>query len=287
MKGRKYSLTRRGFVGLAAGAVAASAQSGTGPMLYVRYEAGGATSYGRLSGGTIHRIHGDLFGERIETGETVALEDVRLRYPVEAPKVFCVGLNYRSHIGDRPVPKRPEIFYKPTTALQDPGGPILVPPGSKDLHFEAEFVIVIGRGGKNIAESDAESHILGYTCGNDVSERNWQNGSIDKDADLQWWRGKGSDTFGPMGPAVAIGLDYQSSNIQLRLNGEVKQQQQISDLLFGPPAIVSFISRHVTLEQGDVIFTGTPGKTSPMKPGDRVEVEVSGIGTLVNYVKKG
>lgn len=280
-------ITRRHFVGMTAAAGAAMAQSGSKPAgRYVRYEAAGSTSFGRLEGNSIRRIHGNLFGDRVETGESVALSDVRLRYPVEPPKIFCVGLNYGSHIGDRPAPKRPEIFYKPTTALQDPGGPIIVPPGSKDLHFEAEFVVVMGKGGKNISKANALDYVLGYTCGNDVSERNWQNGSIDKDADLQWWRGKGSDTFGPMGPAVAIGLDYPNSTIELRLNGEVKQKQKISDLIFDPPAIIEFISRHVTLEQGDVIFTGTPGRTSPMKPGDKVEVEISGIGALVNYVKK-
>lgn len=253
--------------------------------LLVRYVYRGRTSHGLLEGEMVQPIRGDLFGDHKPRGKAIPLKDVRLRYPIEPPKVFAVGLNYGSHIGNRPAPKRPEIFYKPTTCLQDPGGPIIIPPGSKDLHFEAEFVIVIGQGGKSIAEADAEKHILGYTCGNDVSERNWQNGSIDKEPDLQWWRGKGADTFGPMGPAIAVGLDYNSQTIQLRLNGEVKQKQKISDLIFGPRQIVAHISRYVTLERGDVIFTGTPGSTSPMKAGDKVEVEISGIGTLSNPVK--
>jgi 2-keto-4-pentenoate hydratase/2-oxohepta-3-ene-1,7-dioic acid hydratase in catechol pathway len=278
-------LNRRHFLALAAGG-AAMAQSEAGRVThYVRYESGGATSFGVLEGDLIHRIAGDLFGARRKTGETVNLSDVRLRYPIQPPKVLAVGQNYRSHLRGRPVPTNPEIFYKPTTSLQDPGGPIVIPPGSKDLHYEGELVIVIGRTGKNIPKNLALDHILGFTCGNDVSERNWQLGSIDKKPDQQWWRGKGSDTFGPMGPSIAVGLDYPKSKIQLRLNGEVKQEQLISDQIFDPPTVVNFISQYVTLEQGDVIFTGTPGVTSAMKAGDEIEVEISGIGTLVNRVR--
>jgi 2-keto-4-pentenoate hydratase/2-oxohepta-3-ene-1,7-dioic acid hydratase in catechol pathway len=282
-------LTRRSFfaaalAGLATAQLRLRGQSNV--VRYVRYEVGGKTSFGILEGETIREIAGDLFGARTPTGKSVKLSNVKLRYPIEPPKVLAVGLNYRSHIGDRPAPTRPEIFYKPITSLQDPGGPIIIPPGSKDLHYEAEFVIVMGKRAKNVSEAEAEDYILGYTCGNDVSERNWQNGSIDKDADLQWWRGKGADTFGPLGPAIAVGLDYQKSRIELRLNGEVKQTQVISDLVFGPPQIVSFISKYVTLTPGDVIYTGTPGRTSAMKAGDKVEVEISGIGVLANYVAK-
>jgi len=282
-------LTRRGFAAAALGGlvVAQSGLRGQSKVVhYVRYELGGKTSFGILEGETIREISGDLFGARTPTGKNVKLSDVKLRYPIEPPKVLAVGLNYRSHIGDRPAPVRPEIFYKPITSLQDPGGPIVIPPGSKDLHYEAEFVIVIGKRAKNVSEADAEDYILGYTCGNDVSERNWQNGSIDKTPDLQWWRGKGADTFAPLGPSIAVGLDYSKSRIELRLNGEVKQTQLISDLVFGPPQIVSFISKYVTLTPGDVIYTGTPGRTSAMKAGDKVEVEVSGIGVLKNYVAK-
>lgn len=280
------SMTRRGF--LAAGSAALAlpglrAQSGV--TQYVRYTEGKVTHYGELEGDSIYPLDGSVLGSRKRRGGKVNLADVKLRYPVKSPKVFAVGLNYRSHIGNRPAPTRPEIFYKPTTSLQDPFGPIVIPPGSKDLHYEAEFVIIMGKRAQRVSEAAAENYILGYTCGNDVSERNWQNGSIDDDQDLQWWRGKGCDTFGPMGPSIAVGLDYNAQEIELRLNGEVKQQQKISDLVFGPPAIVSFISQHVTLEPGDAIFTGTPGSTSAMKAGDRVEVETSGIGILENTVQ--
>ncbi len=253
---------------------------------YVRYRQGNQTRNGELEGELIYPIAGSMFGNRRRQGRKVALSDVKLLYPVVSPKVFAVGLNYKSHLGSNPEPRNPEIFYKPTTSLQNPGDPIIIPPGSKDLHYEAEFVIVMSRRAKSVSEKEAPDYILGYSCGNDVSERNWQGGSIDNQPDLQWWRGKGCDTFGPMGPSIVVGLDdYLQSQITLRLNGEVKQQQLIGDLLFKPPQIVSFISQYVTLEPGDAIFTGTPGSTSAMKAGDVCEVEVSGIGVLSNPVQ--
>ena len=251
---------------------------------YVRYAHEGGVSYGILDGETIKEIAGGLFGERAPTGKTVQLGDVKLRYPCEPSKVLCVGLNYLSHLGDHPAPTNPEIFYKPPTALTDPGDDIVFPPGARDVHYEAELVVVIGKTAKGISAEDADDHIFGYTCGNDVSDRNWQLGSLGDPKDLQWWRAKGSDTFGPLGPAIAVGLDYEKSKIELRLNGEVKQSQFASDLIFGPRELVSFISHYVTLSPGDVIYSGTPGSTSPMKPGDEVEVEIGGVGILRNQV---
>lgn len=266
------------------------AQSGSGSdsvTHYVRFEKGGATSYGILDGDSIQPIEGDLFGNRAPNGDPVPLGDVKLRYPCEPSKVLCVGLNYKSHIGERATPKVPEIFYKPPTALLDPEGEIKIPAGAKDVHYEAEFVIVIGKEAKSVSVDDAPDHIFGYTCGNDVSDRNWQNGTKGDKKDVQWWRAKGADTFGPLGPSIATSIDYDKARIQLRLNGEVKQTQLVSDLLFGPAQIVSHVSHYVTLTPGDVIYTGTPGSTSPMKAGDVVEVEVDGIGTLKNTVGEG
>lgn len=251
---------------------------------FVRVRRGEAVLYGVLEGDSVHLIDGDLFGERQLTGETAALGDVRLLRPCEPTKVLCVGLNYASHLQGRAAPAHPEIFYKPLTALQDPEGAIEIPLDSKDLHFEAEVVIVIGRKARHVAKEDAEDYILGYTCGNDVSERNWQQGSMGDPADRQWWRAKGADTFAPLGPCIATGLAYRNSRIQCILNGEVVQSQMLSDLIFDAPALVSFASRYVTLLPGDVIFTGTPGKTKAMKAGDVVEVEIEGIGTLRNPV---
>ncbi len=263
-----------------ASAVLPGLRAQSGPTLYVRYRQDNKVGFGELEGDTIYPLEGSVLDTRKRAGSRIDLGDVKLLYPVRSPKVFAVGLNYKSHLDGRPAPERPEIFYKPTTSLQHPEAPILIPPGAKNVHYEAEFVIVVGKGGKGISESQAADHILGYTCGNDVSERDWQGG------DLQWWRAKGSDTFGPMGPAIAVGLDYMESEISLRLNGDTKQHQKVSDLLFRPERIVSFISRHVRLTPGDTIFTGTPGSTSAMKSGDVCEVEVTGIGVLRNTVRQ-
>lgn len=276
------SITRRNLLAgcAVAGAVLPGLRAQSGTRLYVRYRQNRKISFGELEGDTIYPLEGSVLRTQKRSGGKVALSDVKLLYPVQSPKVFAVGLNYKSHLGGQDAPERPEIFYKPRTSLQHPGDPIVIPPGSKNMHYEAEFVIVVGKGGKNISESEAADHILGYSCGNDVSERDWQQG------DLQWWRAKGCDTFGPMGPAIAVGLDYMQSEISLRLNGETKQQQKVSDLLFKPEKIVSFISQHVRLTPGDSIFTGTPGSTSAMKHGDVCEVEVTGIGVLKNTVRR-
>ena len=254
---------------------------------FVRYEHGGEIAFGGLDGEMVYPIEGDLFGSRTPTGESLPLSEVKLLYPIQPTKVFALAGNYLSHLGPgREPPEHPEPFYKPITSLAHPEQDIVFPKGAQDVHYEAEFVIVIGKEASKVSEAEAADYILGYTCGNDVSERNWQNGSIDgpENKDMQWWRGKGSDTFGPMGPAIAIGLDYEKSKIQLRLNGEVKQEQMLSDLIHNPVQTVSFISQFVTLLPGDVIFTGTPGTTSAMKAGDVVEVEVDGIGILRNKI---
>ncbi len=247
---------------------------------YVRFRSDGKNGFGELEGDKIHVLKQSFLKNQERTGDTVNKSDAKLLFPIKPPKVFAVGLNYKSHLDGRDAPSNPEIFYKPTTSLQHPGSPIFIPTGSKNLHFEAEFVIVMGKNARNIEESQAADHIFGYTCGNDVSERDWQAG------DLQWWRAKGSDTFAPMGPSIAVGLDHSKSQISLRLNGDTMQDQKISDLLFGPEAVVSFISKFVALQAGDVIYTGTPGKTSAMKHGDTCEVEVTGIGVLSNPVRR-
>jgi 2-keto-4-pentenoate hydratase/2-oxohepta-3-ene-1,7-dioic acid hydratase in catechol pathway len=248
---------------------------------YIRYRSGAIVSYGVLEGATVRQIQGDLFGDRAPTGATLPLADVTLLAPVVPGKILCVGRNYRSHLGTRPQPASPEIFYKPITALQDPGGPIVIPRDATDLHYEGELVVVIGKQVKHATPEEARAAIFGVTCGNDVSERNWQAGP---GKDLQWWRAKGSDTFAPLGPAIATGLDYGSLLLETRLNGEVVQKQTTADLLFDCPTIASWISGWVTLMPGDAIYTGTPGATRRMSAGDVVEVEIEGIGTLRNPV---
>jgi len=246
---------------------------------FVRYEHRGAVSYGILEGAGISQIKGNLFEGGAETGVNIELQEVRLLWPCEPSKMLAVGLNYKSHLGDRPAPVRPELFWKPTSCLLEPGGKIVIPEGATNVHYEGELVVVIGRKTKEVSPQQATGCIFGYTCGIDVSEREWQ-----KD-DLQWWRAKGSDTFGPLGPAIALGLDYKESRLQTRVNGEVRQSQFLSDLLFDPATVVSHASRCVTLLPGDVIYTGTPGSTSALRPGDVVEVEIDGIGILKNEVE--
>ena len=154
----------------------------------------------------------------------------------------------------------------------------MLPAGSEVVHYEAELVVVIGRVAKNVSKQDALDYVFGVTCGNDISERKWQKG------DVQWWRAKGSDTFGPCGPFITRGLDYDNLQLKLRLNGEVKQDDNTSYLIHDVASTVSFISQHITLHPGDLIFTGTPGKTDVIKAGDVVEVELEGVGVLRNQV---
>jgi 2-keto-4-pentenoate hydratase/2-oxohepta-3-ene-1,7-dioic acid hydratase in catechol pathway len=248
---------------------------------YIRYRSGDSAGYGILDGETVREIRGNLFGGFAETGATLKLSDVALLYPCQPGKIFAVGLNYKSHLGGRPQPAHPEIFFKPVSALQDPGGPIVTPRDSTDLHYEGELVVVIGQPVKDASVEQARAAIFGVTCGNDVSERNWQHGP---GKDLQWWRAKGCDTFAPLGPAIVTGLDYGNLLLQTRLNGEVVQKQYTSDLIFDCPTIVSWISGWVTLMPGDLIYTGTPGSTRKISPGDVLEVEIESVGVLRNPV---
>ena len=182
-----------------------------------------------------------------ETGARLPLAEVKLLSPTEPQKILAVGRNYRSHLGTRPAPEQPELFWKPTSALQNPEDPILLPAESTDVHFEGELVLVIGRTARNVPAAEARQVIFGVTCGNDVSERQWQAGPK---KDLQWWRAKGADTFAPCGPVIATGLDPDRLPLRTRVNGEVVQEQSTSDLLFDCAAVVSFACRFVTLQPG-------------------------------------
>lgn len=276
-------LTRRQLA--LAGPLAAQPSPPAAVTLYVRFSHQGHTAYGRLEGDRVQPLSGDLFGNPRPAGRPLPLASVKLLYPCEPPKVLAVGRNYRSHLGAAPAPKRPEFFYKPVSCLQHPEEPILIPPDAHNVHYEGELVIVIGRRCRRASHAEAEAAIFGYTCGNDVSERDWQNGP---DRDMQWWRAKGADTFGPVGPAIAVGLDPRRGlKLQTKLDEQTVQEQSTSDLLFDCVECVEFASRYVTLEPGDVIFTGTPGQTRAMRPGNVVEVTIEGIGTLRNPVRAG
>jgi 2-keto-4-pentenoate hydratase/2-oxohepta-3-ene-1,7-dioic acid hydratase in catechol pathway len=248
---------------------------------FVRYQAGSAVSYGILDGDVVREIRGSLF-DYTETGAVRALSEVKLLCPCKPGKIFAVGFNYKSHLSGQSRPAQPGIFFKPVSAVLDPGEPIRIPRDATDVHYEGELVVVIGQRLREVSIEEARAGIFGVTCGNDVSERHWQLGPH---KDLQWWRAKGADTFAPLGPAVAAGLDYGDLRLETRLNGETVQKQTTADLIFDCPAIVSWISGWVTLEPGDAIYTGTPGATRRIVPGDVVEVEIEGVGVLRNPVE--
>ena len=251
-----------------------------GPVNFVRYEHDGQTSYGMLQGDRIMQIDGDLFGQHRATDRWLDLSAVKLLPPTDPQKVIAVGLNYQSHLGQRAPAAYPGLFAKYPTSLAGQGDDIVAPPDATNLHYEGEMVLVIGKTCSDVSEAEAMDCVFGITAGNDVSERDWQA------ADLQWFRAKGSDTFGPVGPTIAVHVDPDDVLVQTRVNGEVRQSERTSDLLFGTATIVSYISRYVTLEPGDLIFTGTPGATQAMRPGDVVEVEVEGVGVLRNTVRR-
>ena len=262
-------------VGLLAVASIASGQTIT---RYVKYEAAGQTAWGALEGDTIRELAGTVFEGMKLTGRTLKLADVKLLPPAEPRKVIAAGLNYRSHIGEQPAAKYVGLFAKLPTSLIGHGADIVYPADATNVHYESEVCVVIGKRAKNITEAQVRDHIFGVTPCNDVSERAWQK------ADLQWLRAKGSDTFGPIGPVLVRGVDYNKLHLIGRHNGKVVQESTTDQLIFSIDNIVSYTSRYVTLEPGDVIFTGTPGTTQAMKPGDTFEVEIEGVGVLRNKV---
>lgn len=269
------------LVTLASAAVPAARQTGvTRYVRYVHVQHPNEISYGILEGETIAELKGDLFASPTPTGRRLKLAEAKLLAPCQPSKVIAVGLNYKSHLGDRPTAAYPGLFAKLPTSIIGPGESILVPDDAKNVHFEGELVVVIGKRAKNVSAADAPQYVFGVTAGNDVSERDWQKN------DLQWFRAKASDTFGPLGPVIVKGLNYGDLLLQTRVNGEVLQSQRTKDLIFDVPTVVSYISRFVTLEPGDVIYTGTPGSTKPMKPGDVVEIDIEGIGVLRNKVER-
>ncbi|MBS1859070.1 MAG: fumarylacetoacetate hydrolase family protein [Acidobacteria bacterium] len=245
---------------------------------YVRFSTASGASYGILEGDTIHALPGGLFDSLTPTGVTHKLAGVKLLAPIVPGKILAVGRNYKSHLGTRPQPETPEMFYKPVSSLQNPGDAVVIPRDASEVHAEGEMVVVVGRSLSKASAEEARSAIFGVTAGNDISERNWQK------SDLQWWRAKGSDTFAPLGPAIVAGADYSNLLLQTRINGETVQKQYTSDLIFDVPTVLSWISQWVTLVPGDIVYTGTPGNTRMMSPGDVVEVELEYVGLLRNPV---
>jgi len=247
--------------------------------LYVRFQrADGSEGAGLLEGETIRVIEEPFWERTTATGETVPLADVRLLPPAKPRSIVCVGLNYASHLSGRPAPNPPVLFFKPLSSIAGPGDPIVLPANAGRVEPEGEIVAVIGRTIKGADRREAEDAIFGYTCGNDVSAREWQR------IDGQWWRAKGADTFGVVGPAIATELRHDELEVVTRINGREVQRGRSSELILDIPEIVRYVSSVMTLVPGDLIFTGTPGEPQPIQPGDVVEVEIPGIGVLRNPV---
>ena len=247
-------------------------------MKFARYRAHGQVSYGVLDGGILREITTTPFEEYSVTDHTHSLSDVKLLPPTAPSKIFAVGLNYASHLHDRPPLEQPLIFLKTPSSLAAHGEAIVRPQGVETLDEEGELVVVIKKLCKNVTREAALDYVLGYTCGNDVSAREWQRG------DGQWWRAKSSDTFSPVGPVISDELDPGNVMLRARVNGKEVQAENTSKFIFDVPTVISWISRCQTLEPGDLIFTGTPGTPAHLNTGDTVEIDIEGIGVLTNSV---
>lgn len=258
-------------------------------MRIVRFDHGGRPRFGVLDGDTIEVIQCPLTQAAKRTGECVDAGDVRLLAPVEPPNILAIGLNYRKHAMESgsAIPDHPVLFIKANTAATGPETDIVLPAmAPSEVDYEAELAIVIGAPARNVPEDRALDYVLGYTCGNDVSARDCQ-----RRLDKQWARGKSFDTFCPLGPWIETDLDPDHCGIRSRLNGRTMQDSRTSDLIFGCRFLVSYLSRCTTLLPGTVIMTGTPegvgfARTPPvfLRPGDTIEIEIDGIGTLRNTV---
>jgi 2-keto-4-pentenoate hydratase/2-oxohepta-3-ene-1,7-dioic acid hydratase in catechol pathway len=248
-----------------------------------RMRQGGESFYAVERDGDLFRAAGaDIFsglsvGERLRGGVSGA----SLLAPVVPSKIVCVGLNYRSHAAEvkKPLPAEPLLFIKPSTSVLDPGAPIKLPPGVGRVDYEAELAVVIGKRAHRVPAARAWDYILGLTCLNDVTARDLQN------KESQYTRCKGFDTFAPLGPCIATGLNGEPRMVEGWLNGERRQGSSTADLIFPIEHLVEFITFVMTLEPGDVISTGTPSGIGPMKAGDVVTVKVDGVGELRNTVE--
>ena len=249
-------------------------------MKIMRFTQDSGPKYGLVEDNEVYAIEGDVFGD-FERGERVgALSEIRLLAPCVPTKIVAVGRNYAEHAAEMQsqVPTEPLIFLKPPSAVIGPGAAIVYPPISQRVDYEAELAVVIGRRAKNVPANEALNFVLGYTCGNDVTARDLQR------KDGQWTRSKSFDTFCPLGPWIVTGLDANDLAIESRVNGAVKQRSRTSQMIFPIAELIRHITQVMTLEPGDVILTGTPAGIGPLQPGDRVEVEIEGIGVLGNTV---
>lgn len=251
-------------------------------MRIVRYQTKGeAPKYGWLLEDKIGEIEGDLFGAYKRKEARTPLSDATLLPPSQPSKILCVGRNYVDHAKElgNEVPKVPLIFMKPPSAIIADGGTVILPPQSRQVEHEGELVAVIGKRGRYITTEDAGQYILGYTVGNDVTARDLQR------IDDQWTRAKGFDTFCSFGPWIDTDFDPSDAVLTCRVNGQMRQMASTRDMVFNVGVLVAYVSSIMTLEPGDLLFTGTPAGVGELKDGDVVEVEIEGLGKLSNPVR--
>ena len=250
-------------------------------MRLCRFEYDGTPVYGRLEGDEVVVLRGTTPLEALDEvtgGSIVPLSAIRLLPPVAPGKVVCVGRNYADHARElgNELPTEPLIFLKPPSSVIGCEATIEMPPQSSRVDFEGELAVVIGTRAKRIERSEWSRYVLGYTCANDVTARDLQK------KDVQFTRGKGFDTFCPLGPWIRTDLDPADLQVETRVNHEVRQRGRTSSMIFDVPFLIEWISNVMTLEPGDVILTGTPEGVGPLAPGDSVEVEIEGVGVLRN-----
>lgn len=248
---------------------------------FIRFkDKNGAGCWGRvLPDDTVLKLHGDLYSSKVVVGEEkYDVHNVKILPPCEPSKIIAIGLNYKDHAKElgMPVPDEPVIFLKPASALAAHNEKIAMPSSSNQIDYEAELAVIIGKTAKNISTEEASQYIFGYTCANDVTARDLQK------KDVQWSRAKGFDGFCPAGPFIIREKPVESSTIRLFLNGEVKQHSALGQMIFSVEEIVSFISKVMTLNPGDLILTGTPPGVGKIENKDIVEVDIETIGILKN-----
>lgn len=256
-------------------------------MRFCRFSSDTITSYGIVDGEEIIEIQGTPFEPYQTTSVRRSIHDVTLLVPFVPKTFYAAGLNYLSHITETAesrgeevkLPKKPDIGYRANNALIGQNEPIVIPAEATDeVQYEGELVVVIGKEAKHLSEENALSCVLGYTIGNDVSERSWQR------SDRTMWRSKNTDTFKPMGPWIETDAQLDKMRTTIKLNGTEVYQFATNDMLFGVERYISTMTKHLTLYPGDAIWMGTDGPTLNMKHGDQIEVEITGIGTLRNPV---
>ena len=256
-------------------------------MKWCRFQSGNGPAYGIIEGDTVVEVDGTPFDSYTKTSKTHTLSSVKLLVPVIPPTFYAAGINYPEHVtwaakmrGEEPsLPKKADVGYRAVNALIANEEPIIVPKdATEEVQYEGELVVVIGKECKNVSQDDALDYVLGYTIGNDVSERTWQRG------DRTMWRAKNTDTFKPMGPWIVTGLEPDDLHVTITLSERVVGDYDVKSAIFGVREYISDMSRYLTLVPGDVLWMGTDGATENMKDGDLVEVEISDIGVLRNRV---